>query len=346
MEQRLLGTSGIKVSALCLGTMTWGEQNTQDEGFAQMDYALERGVNFWDTAELYPVPPDPAKQGRTEEIIGNWFASRPGKRAEVILATKVKGPTGSLQPQLKEQRSLSRHTITTALDASLKRLKTDVIDLYQIHWPDRTTNYFGRLGYTHHEEDSVPIRETLSALHDAVKAGKVRTVGISNETPWGLKEYLRLASDEGLPRVVSIQNPYNLLNRSFEVGLSEMAIRDSVGLLAYSPLAFGMLSGKYGAQPWPAKGRLTLFKRFSRYTGARAVAATEQYVALARQHGLDQAQMALAFVTQQPFVTSNIIGATTLEQLKTNIDSADITLSAEVLAGIEAIHQDNPNPAP
>jgi len=346
MEYRSLGQTDLKVSAICLGTMTWGEQNTEAEAFAQMDLALARGVNFWDTAELYPVPPRPDTAGRTEEYIGNWLKAR-GGRDRVILATKVKGRSAALAHQAGLARDLSREQVLRAIEGSLKRLQTDYIDLYQLHWPDRRTNFFGQLGYTHDaEERSVPLRETLSALAEAVRAGKIRHVGLSNETPWGVLECLRLAEQEGLPRMVSIQNPYSLLNRTFEVGLAEIAIREHVGLLAYSPLAFGVLSGKYQGGARPEGARLTLFSQFSRYVGPRALAATEAYVTIARRHGLDPAQMALAFVTRQPFVTSNIIGATTLEQLQSNLDSADMQLSADVLREIEAVHQENPNPAP
>ena len=234
-----------------------------------------------------------------------------------------------------------------ALDASLKRLQTDWIDLYQLHWPERSTNFFGQLGYKHNaDEDFTPLEDTLEALDEQVKAGKIRHIGLSNETPWATMKFLQLAESRGWPRAVSIQNPYSLLNRSFEVGLAEIAIREQCGLLAYSPLAFGMLSGKYSGSAQPAKGRLTLYSRFSRYSNPQAVAASERYVTLAREHGLDPAQMALAYVTRQPFVTSNIIGATTMEQLRSNIASHDLKLPDEVLAGIEAIHKEQPNPAP
>lgn len=345
MEYRKLGRTGLDVSLICLGTMTWGEQNTEAEGFAQMDLALDQGVNFWDTAELYPVPPRAETGGRTEEIIGRWFTSRKA-RDKVILATKVKGRSNALPHQKGAGRDLSRAQVLKAVDGSLKRLQTDYIDLYQLHWPDRSTNCFGQLGYRHNADDvHVPLQETLSALDEAVKAGKIRHIGLSNETPWGVMECLRLAG-QGLPRVESIQNPYSLLNRTFEVGLAEMAIREDVGLLAYSPLAFGVLSGKYLDGQKPAGARLTLFSQFTRYLGARSQAATAQYVAIAREHGLDPSQMALAFVNQQPFVTSNIIGATTLEQLQVNIDSVKVHLSDEVMRAIDAVHHDNPNPAP
>ncbi|MCQ3828142.1 NADP(H)-dependent aldo-keto reductase [Microbulbifer elongatus] len=347
METRNLGKTDIQVSKICLGTMTFGEQNNEAEAFAQLDYATAHGVNFIDCAEMYPVPPRPETYGRTEEIVGNWL-QQSGKRGDLVVATKVTGRSAANSGvgHIRGGPRLDRAQILKACDESLTRLKTDYIDLYQVHWPERQANFFGKLGYQHGDDDGVAISETLAALEELVKAGKVRHIGLSNETPWGMHRYLRLAAHGNRPRVASIQNPYSLLNRTFEVGLAEMAIRENCGLLAYSPLAFGTLSGKYlnGARPQGA--RLTLFERFQRYTGARALAATESYVALARKFGLDPAQMALAFVTQQPFVTSNIIGATTLEQLRSNIASAELTLSDEVLHAIGEIHDRNPNPAP
>ncbi|MEH6638172.1 MAG: NADP(H)-dependent aldo-keto reductase [Porticoccaceae bacterium] len=346
MEHRKLGSTDIDVSLICLGTMTWGEQNSLDEALEQMDYALAEGVNFFDTAEMYPVPPKAETQGRTEEYVGEWFARR-GQRDKIILATKVSGRSSADWKHLRGGPRLSREHIQQAVRDSLKRLQTDYIDLYQVHWPERVTNYFGQLGYEHKDEDGlVPIAETLSALDELVKEGLVRHIGISNETPWGLMEYLRVAKEDNKARIVSIQNPYNLLNRSFEVGLAEMAIRENVGLLAYSPLAMAMLTGKYMNGAKPAGARLTVYERFQRYTGPLAVAASEAYVNLAREHGLDPGQMALAYVNSREFVTSNIIGATNLEQLKLNIDSAKLSLSEEVLEGIEAIHKQYCNPAP
>ncbi|MDX1655327.1 MAG: NADP(H)-dependent aldo-keto reductase, partial [Candidatus Competibacteraceae bacterium] len=309
----------LSVSRICLGTMTWGEQNSQAQAHRQLDYALERGVNFIDTAEMYPVPPRPETQGRTEAYLGNWLAAR-GNRERVVLATKVTGRSQELSYVREGTVCLDRRNITQAVEASLKRLQTDYIDLYQVHWPDRQTNFFGRLGYVHREQDFVPIAETLEVLGDLVKAGKVRHIGLSNETPWGVMEYLRIAEDQGLPRVVTIQNPYSLLNRTFEVGLAEIAHREGVELLAYSPLAFGVLSGKY-LEGNPPGARLTLFDRFTRYSNPQALAATRAYVALARDHGLDPARMALAYVNSRSFLTANIIGATTMEQLEADIDS-------------------------
>ncbi len=346
METRKLGRTGLDVSLICLGTMTWGEQNTPAEAFAQLDMARDHGVNFIDTAEMYPVPPRRETYGRTEEIIGDWLRQR-GCRDRVILASKVAGPANWLSYIRDGAPRLNRTHIEAAVDASLARLGTDYLDLYQLHWPDRNTNYFGKLGYQHEAtETGTPALETLEVLQDLVRAGKVRHVGLSNETPWGAMEFLRLADHHGLPRMASIQNPYNLLNRTFEVGLAEVAHREDCGLLAYSPMAFGVLSGKYLDGAKPAGARLTLFTRFSRYTNEQATAATGLYTALAREHGLDPAQMALAYVNSRPFLTSNIVGATTPEQLRCNLQSAAIRLSDEVLSGIEAIHARHPNPAP
>ncbi|GAD63245.1 NADP(H)-dependent aldo-keto reductase [Aquipseudomonas alcaligenes] len=345
MEYRQLGRSDLQVSALCLGSMTWGEQNSEAEGFAQIDRAKACGINFLDTAEMYPVPPRRDTYGATERIIGNYFKAR-GGRADWVLASKVAGPGNGIDYIRGGQLKHNRQHIVAALDDSLKRLQTDWIDLYQLHWPERSTNFFGQLGYRHQEQDFTPLQETLEVLGEQVKAGKIRHIGLSNETAWGTMKYLQLADQLGLPRAVSIQNPYNLLNRSFEVGLAEVAMREQCGLLAYSPLAFGMLSGKYENGARPANARITLFSRFARYTNPQAIAACSRYVTLAREHGLDPAQMALAFVTRQPFVTSNIIGATSLEQLESNLGSLSLELSDELLDAIEAIHREQPNPAP
>ena len=346
MDYRKLGRTDLNVSAIALGTMTWGEQNTQAEAFEQIAYAKDAGINFIDTAEMYPVPPKAETYATTERYIGNWFKER-GDRADWILASKIAGPGNGIDYIRDGNLKHNRTHIVQALDASLKRLQTDWIDLYQLHWPERSTNFFGKLGYQHTQDElETPLQETLQVLEEQVKAGKIRHIGLSNETPWGTMKFLQLAESRGWPRAVSIQNPYNLLNRSFEVGLAEVAIREQCGLLAYSPMAFGMLSGKFENGARPANARLTLFSRFTRYANPQSVAACSRYVALAREHGLDPAQMALAFVTGQPFVTSNIIGATSLEQLDSNLASAELTLSAEVLAGIEAIHKDQPNPAP
>uniref|UniRef100_UPI0035BE2557 aldo/keto reductase n=1 Tax=Spongiibacter tropicus TaxID=454602 RepID=UPI0035BE2557 len=326
-------------------TMTWGSQNTADEGHAQMDMALDHGINFFDTAEMYAVPASPETSFRTETIIGDWFA-RTGNRDKVILATKAAGP-GDYVKHIRGGPRFSAESLQGAVEGSLKRLQTDVIDLYQLHWPERTTNYFGRLGYKHRDgENGIAISETVAALKALVDAGKIRHWGLSNETPWGTMTFLREAEKIGLAPPASIQNPYSLLNRSFEVGLAEIAIREQCGLLAYSPMAFGMLSGKYADGARPANARISLYSRFTRYTNPQAEAACARYVALAREHGMEPAQMALAYVTSRSFVTSNIIGATSLEQLETNLGSIDLRLDEEVLAGIDAIHREQPNPAP
>ncbi|EPL63166.1 oxidoreductase [Stutzerimonas stutzeri B1SMN1] len=345
MQYRQLGRTDLNVSALCLGTMTWGEQNTEAQAFTQLDRAKAAGINFIDTAEMYPVPPRPETYAATERCIGSHLKAR-GDRANWILATKIAGPGNGITHIRDGHLKFNRKHIRAALDDSLRRLQTDWVDLYQLHWPERSTNFFGQLGYQHQEGDFTELEETLEVLDEEIKAGRIRHIGLSNETPWGTMKYLQLADSRGWPRAVSIQNPYNLLNRSFEVGLAEIAIREQCGLLAYSPLAFGMLSGKYENGARPANARLTLFQRFARYNNPQARAACSRYVALAREHGLSPAQMALAYVTAQPFVTSNIIGATTLEQLESNISSIELELSGEVLKEIEAIHTRQPNPAP
>lgn len=346
MLYRPLGRSPLKVSALCLGTMTWGEQNNQRDAFAQIDRAQDAGVNFIDTAEMYPVPPRGETYGATERILGNYLHER-GGRDRWILTSKVAGPSRGMQHIRGGQTRFNREHITAALDASLKRLQTDYIDLYQLHWPDRNTNFFGKLGYQHEiEEQITPIEDTLKILDDLVSSGKIRHIGLSNETPWGTSRFLQLAEARGWPRIVSVQNPYNLLNRSYEIGMAEISIREQVGLLAYSPLAFGTLTGKYLNGLRPEKGRLTLFDRFSRYTNPQAQRACARYVQLARDHGMDPAQMALAFVTRQPFVTSNIIGATNMDQLNRNLTSINMGLTDKILEAIADIHRSQPNPAP
>ncbi|QEM83349.1 NADP(H)-dependent aldo-keto reductase [Halomonas binhaiensis] len=343
MQTRPLGDTGINVSRLCLGTMTFGEQNTEKEAHEQLDRAIAFGINFIDTAEMYPVPPKADTQGRTEQYIGSWLKGR-GTRDDVIIATKIAGPG---MEHIRDGSRFTREHVQRAVEDSLARLRTDYIDLYQLHWPSRHTNFFGRLGYTHNEDEQpTPLEDTLLALKEQVDAGKIRAIGLSNETPWGVMHCLHLADKLGLPRVASVQNPYNLLNRTYEVGLAEFAHRENVGLLAYSPLAFGVLSGKYLDGARPPKGRLTLYERFKRYTSPRAERAVHAYVTLAREHGLDPAQMALAYVNSRTFLTSNIIGATTMEQLESNLASEALSLSEEVLEGIESIHTDTPNPCP
>ncbi|HFQ5403453.1 TPA: NADP(H)-dependent aldo-keto reductase [Vibrio vulnificus] len=344
MQYTKLPHSTLEISKLCLGTMTFGEQNSQQDAFEQLDYAVAQGINFIDTAEMYPVPPKAQSQGLTEQFIGNWL-SKSGKREKVLIATKIAGPRNV--PYIRDNMSLNRRHIHTAIDDSLTRLQTDYVDLYQLHWPQRQTNCFGQLNYPYPDtQEEVTLIETQEALNELVKAGKVRYIGVSNETPWGVMTLLRLAEKHDLPRIVSIQNPYNLLNRSFEVGLSEISHYEGVQLLAYSPMAFGTLSGKYLDGARPKGARCTLFERFQRYFTPQGLEATKAYVSLARDYGLDPAQMALAFVNQRPFVASNIIGATTLDQLKANIESLNVKLEDEVLNKIQQIGTTYSNPCP
>ncbi|WP_109478435.1 NADP(H)-dependent aldo-keto reductase [Paraburkholderia sp. C35] len=350
MEYRRLGETDVQVSLIGLGTMTWGEQNTESEAHEQIAYALDQGVTLIDAAEMYPVPPRPETQGSTERYIGTWIAQNRAMRDKIVLATKIAGP--ARQPHNPrhirgEGNQFDRKNLTEALNDSLKRLQTDYVDLYQLHWPDRSTMTFGRPAYPWIDDAyTVPIEETLSVLAEFVKEGKIRHIGVSNETPWGVAQFLRASEKLGLPRIVSIQNPYSLVNRTFEAGLSEFSHREHVGLLAYSPLAFGWLSGKYEGGARPAGARITLFERFQRYSKPQSVQAITRYVELAKRHGLSPAQFALAFVNSRPFVTSNLIGATSLDQLKENIASAAVKLSPEVLAEIDALHELQPNPAP
>ena len=347
MKYRKIPRTDLNVSLIGLGTMTWGEQNTEAEGHEQMDYALEQGVNFFDTAEMYPVPPIPETCGETERIIGTWFASRPGARDQVILATKVAGP-GPHVTHVRDKNRLDRKNIEAALEGSLKRLQTDRIDLYQLHWPDRPVPLFGTRDYSEPKmpNDWVPIEETLEVLRSLREAGKVRHFGLSNETPWGTMRFLQIAEQRGLPRMVTIQNSYNLLNRCFDGGLSEICHREDLRLLAYSPLAFGRLSGKYRGGARPAGARCTLWERFARYNGPNADAAIEEYCRIAGEAGLDPAQMALAWINGRDHVASNLVGATTMAQLKSNISSVAIDLPGEVRKAIDTVHHRYPNPCP
>lgn len=348
MKYNTLGTAGLKVSLICLGTMTFGEQNSEAEAFAQMDAASAAGVNFFDTAELYAVPPRAETYGATEEIIGNWF-QKTGKRKDVVLATKVVGAAGHLPWIRAGAARLDRDNINAALDGSLKRLKTDYIDLYQIHWPQRPVNTFGKLGYDQFSvsgREADAILETLQTLADAVRAGKIRHIGVSNETPWGVMKYLELAARHDLPRIQSIQNPYSFLNRSFEIGLAEMAMQEKVGLLAYAPLAAGTLTGKYLDGQMPAKSRRAIDSRASRYDRKGVDDIVRGYIDLAQRHGLDVAVMAHAFVNTRPFLTANIIGATRVEHIETALKSLDVTLPPELLTDIEALHTRHPIPCP
>lgn len=341
----LPGTN-IKVSKICLGTMTWGKQNTQVEGFEQMNYAIDQGINFFDTAELYSVPVEAETQGDTERIIGNWF-KKTGNRDAVVLASKMVGPAFVNKHHMREG-GFTKESITLALEGSLKRLQTDYIDLYQLHWPDRNTNCFGKRDYTYDpkEEWEDNINEILHALEEHIKAGKIRHIGLSNDVPWSTMRYIEESKYNGLPKIATVQNPYNLLNRTYEIGLSEISLRENVGLLSYSPLGFGRLTDKYIDGVGAENARLTLFPFMARFSTENALKATKMYYDLAKKHNLSLATMALAFVNQQPFVTSNIIGATSMSQLKENIESIDVKLSDEVLDGIKAIHDLMPNPAP
>ena len=340
----LRAINGREVSKICLGTMTWGQQNSEAQAHEQISYALDRGINMLDAAEMYPVPPKAETQGRTEEYIGSWF-KKTGLRDHYVLATKAAGPNPEFH-YLRGGPRFTRRQLIEALNGSLKRLQTDCIDLYQLHWPDRYTNFFGQRGYYHREQPETPIEETLRALEELVTSGKIRTIGLSNETPWGTMTFLGLADQAGLPRVESIQNPYSLLNRTYEIAMAEVSHREDVGLLAYSPLGMGLLTGKYRHGAMPHDSRMAVFERFTRYDGRETLEATERYLQLADDHGLNPTHMALAFVNTRPFLLSNIIGATTMEQLKMNIDSLDVVLSKDVLKAIEAIQQAIPNPAP
>ena len=345
MNYKKLGNTDINLSTICLGTMTWGEQNSQEEGFQQMDYALDQGVNFWDTAELYSIPPKAETFGHTEIIIGNWF-KKTKKRKQVILATKVCGPMRSYVRGGGNQYGVKN--ITEALEGSLKRLQTDYIDLYQLHWPERNTNMFGRLGYEHNDVgDWNKFEDILGNLKKFVDDGKIRHVGLSNETPWGTKKFLEVAKEKRLPRMMSVQNPYNLLNRTYEVGLAEISIRDQIGLLAYSPLAFGYLTGKYRNNQIPKKSRLDVDRDFwTRYNKPNAEKAVEAYYQIAKKNNIDMAQMSLKFCEIQPFVTSVIIGATTMEQLKTDIESVNVKLTDKIIKEINEVQKIYPNPCP
>ncbi|TXE15825.1 aldo/keto reductase [Psychroserpens burtonensis] len=345
MKYTTLPKTDIKVSKICLGTMTWGNQNTQDEGFAQMDLALDKGVNFFDVAELYPVPATAETYAETERIIGNWF-KKTNNRNNVVLATKIAGP-GDYTAHIRTN-GFSKEALNDAVNESLKRLKTDYIDLYQLHWPERTTNTFGVRDYTHNPNDQWDdnFNEVLHSLDAIIQSGKIRQVGISNEKAWGTMRYLEESKTHNLPRMITIQNAYSLINRVFEGDMAEIAMREEIGLLAYSPMAFGVLSGKYIKGTAADNARLKLFPRFARYSSDNCTEATKRYMKIAEDNNMTLAQMSLAFVTDRPFITSNIIGATSLEQLEENIDSANITLSDEILKAINEVHAEIPNPAP
>jgi len=344
MNYKKLGNTDLNVSTICLGTMTWGEQNTQNEAFEQMDYALNNGVNFWDTAELYAVPPKAETYGYTEIIIGNWF-EKTKKRKDVILASKVGGP--SRKYMRNGENSFTGKNLEDALHGSLKRLKTDYIDLYQLHWPERNVNNFGRLGYEHKENDWNKFEDVLENLKKFIEEGKIRYVGLSNETPWGVMNYLQLSKDKDLPRMMSIQNPYSLLNRSYEVGLAEVSIRENIGCLSYSPLASGYLTGKYRNKQFPKGSRMERdFDFWTRYRKPNMEEAVEDYYKISQKFDLDMSQMSIKFCEVQDFMTSVIIGATTMEQLKTNVESVKVNLDSEVIKEINNVQKKYPNPCP
>ena len=344
MNYKKLGNTDLNVSTICLGTMTWGEQNTQIEAFEQMNYSLDNGVNFWDTAELYAVPPKAETYGHTETIIGNWF-EKTKKRKDVILASKVGGP--SRKYIRNGENSFTGKNLEDALHGSLKRLKTDYIDLYQLHWPERNVNNFGKLGYEHKENDWNKFEDVLENLKKFIEQGKIRYVGLSNETPWGVMNYLQLAKDKDLPRMMAIQNPYSLLNRSYEVGLAEVSIRENIGCLAYSPLASGYLSGKYRNKQFPKGSRMERdFDFWTRYRKPNMENAVEDYYKISQKHDLDMSQMSIKFCEVQDFMTSVIIGATTMEQLKTNVESVKVNLDSEVIKEINNVQKKYPNPCP
>ena len=346
MNYKKLGNTNLDVSTICLGTMTWGEQNTQEEGFEQMDYALDQGINFFDAAEMYPSPCRKETYGETEKVIGNWFKGRK-KRDKIILATKISGPGMSYirggGPQYTEKK------ISEAIENSLKRLKTDYIDLYQLHWPERKTNFFGKLGYVHKEDFNEwnDFEKILIALEKFVKQGKIRFVGLSNETSWGLSKFLEVSKLKSLPKMMSVQNPYNLLCRTYEIGLAEISIREKSGLLAYSPLAGGFLTGKYRNNNLPENSRQKLFSDYyTRYNKPHASLVIEKYFEISNKFDLNFAQMSIKFCEIQPFMTSVIIGATIMEQLKINIESVNVNLSDENITEINKIQKLYPNPCP
>ena len=345
MKFKKLGNTEIDVSLICLGTMTWGTQNNEKEAFEQMDYSVSEGVNFFDTAELYSVPPTKESYGKTEIIIGNWFEKRKN-REKIILASKVAGP--GCEWIRGGGNNFNEKKIGEAIDNSLKRLKTDYIDLYQLHWPERSTNTFGKRDFVYREDEGEwnNFESVLYALKKFIKNGKIRYVGMSNETPYGLSKYLELSKNNNLPRMMSVQNPYSLVNRTYEIGMSEISIREKCGLLVYYPLAAGALSGKYRNGQMPKKSRLALFKGWERMINPLAMKAYDEYYELAKENNLTMVQLAQAFVNSRPFVTSNIIGATTIDQLKENIESINIELNEATLDKINSIHNNNPNPSP
>ncbi len=345
MKYTTLPNTDIKVSKICLGTMTFGQQNTEADGHAQMDYALEHGVNFFDTAEMYSVPARQETYGSTEKIIGTWF-KKTGKREEIVLASKIAGPNPNFT-YMREKNDFSPASIKFALDQSLQRLQTDYIDLYQLHWPERKANFFGQRGFKVQDDAwDDNIHSVLETLDGFIKEGKINHIGLSNETPWGIMRFLEESKNFNLPRIKTVQNPYSLLNRQFEVGSAEVCMRENVGLFAYSPMAFGVLSGKFLTGESHPNARIKLFPQFSRYNSEQCTEATRLYQEVANKNGLSLTELALAFIEQQPFVTSTIIGATTVQQLKENIDTIKVSLSEEILKEIDAVHAVIPDPAP
>ena len=345
MKFRKLGTTNIDVSLICLGTMTWGTQNTEKDAFEQMDYAVSQGINFFDTAEIYSVPPTSDSYGKTEVMIGNWFEKRKN-RDKIILASKVAGP--GCDWIRGGGNNFDEKKIGEAIDGSLKRLKTDYIDLYQLHWPERSTNFFGRRDYLFNNKEGNwnSFESILEALEKFIKSGKIRHIGMSNETPYGLSRYLEISKNKGAPRMMSVQNPYNLVNRTYEIGMSEISIRVKCGLLVYYPLAAGGLSGKYRNGKMPKDSRMALFKGWERHLNPLAMQAYDKYFKLAQDFNLTMVQLAQSFVNSRPFVTSNIIGATTMEQLKENVESINIEFTDEMMDKVNEIHNNNPNPSP
>lgn len=342
MKYTTIPNTNLKVSKICLGSMTWGNQNSESEGHAQLDYAFEKGVNFIDTAEIYPVPATAETQGRTSNIIGTWL-KKTGHRDKVVLASKIAG-SGDYTAHIRTT-GFSKDAVNDAVNGELKRLQTDYIDVFQLHWPERTTNRFGVRDYTLDTKWEDNFNDILHSLDAVIKSGKIKHVGLSNENAWGTMRYLEESKTHSLPRMKTIQNAYSMLNRTFESDLAEVSLRENIGLLAYSPMAFGVLSGKYIKGIEGENARLKLFPRFSRYSSEQCTEAAKRYLKIAEANNMTLAQMSLAFVTQQAFVTSNIIGATNLEQLKENIGSINITLSDEVLAQINDVNNVIPNPA-
>jgi len=345
MKFKKLGNTDLDVSLICLGTMTWGTQNTEKDAFEQMDYSVSQGVNFFDTAEIYSVPPTSESYGKTEVMIGNWLEKRKN-RDKIILASKVAGP--GCDWIRGGGNNFDEKKIGEAIDGSLKRLKTDYIDLYQLHWPERSTNFFGRRDYSYNNKEGEwnSFENILDALGKYIKSGKIRYIGMSNETPYGLSRYLEISKNKGAPRMMSVQNPYSLVNRTYEIGMSEISIRQKCGLLVYYPLAAGALSGKYRNGEMPKNSRMTLFKGWERHLNPLAMRAYDEYYKLAKDFNLTMVQLAQSFVNSRPFVTSNIIGATTMEQLKENIDSVNIDFTDEMMERVDKIHNENPNPSP